>query len=262
MTTDDVVLLDRAEPGILIITLNRPDARNAVDARVAHALAAALDELDADPALRAGILTGRGPAFSAGQDLKALAAGEPSNLPELAEHGWGGFVKHVCRTPVIAAVNGFAFGGGMELALACDLIVASDTASFALPEVRRGLLAAAGGAPRVLQQLPPKIGMRLLLTGEPMTAAEAAGWGLVNEVVPADRLLGTALDLARTISRNAPLSVQAAKRIAVDAAHLSTWNGDAWAVVDREFDAVFGSEDAREGELAFAEKREPVWRGR
>lgn len=257
-----VVETERPDDGVLLITLNRPDARNAVNADVSRALAAALDLLDVDPDLRVGILTGRGPAFCAGQDLKAIAAGEPPVVPELADDGWAGFVRRSPRTPLIAAVNGFAYGGGMELALACDIVLASETAAFALPEVTRGLVAAAGGVPRILQQLPPKIGMRLLLTGQSMSAAEASRWGFVNEVVAPEDLLDAARALARTIAANAPLSVQATKRIAVQTAHLSTWDAATWSLVEREYAPVFASDDAREGAAAFAEKRVPVWRGR
>lgn len=245
---------------VLVIRINRPQARNAINAATARALGAALEQLQDDPELRVGVLTGTGAAFCAGQDLKALAAGE--RVMEKPEWGFGGWVRHYSAKPVIAALNGYAFGGGLELALACDLIIAAEGISLGLPEVKRGLFAAGGGVPRLAQQLPEKVAMRMVLTGEPISVGEALRWGLVNEVVPAEEVLEHALELAERISHNAPVAVQASKRIVALTAQSGTWEPEAWEIVQEEFDRVFSSEDAAEGAQAFAEKREPTWKGR
>ncbi|WP_277871565.1 enoyl-CoA hydratase-related protein [Cryobacterium luteum] len=162
---------------------------------------------------------------------------------------------------MIAAVNGFALGGGMEICLACDLIVASETAFFGLPEVTHGLFAAGGGLPRIAQQVPPKIAARWALTGAPVAAQEAARWGLVNDVVPPDDLLAAALEFARTIAGYAPLAVQSTKRLIHETVTASAWEPKPWDAIDSEIDSVFSSTDAAVGTTAFAEKRPPVWRG-
>ncbi len=256
----EVVLERHAD--VLIIRLNRPHARNAINAAVTARLGAALEELQDDDALRVAVLTGTGSVFCAGQDLKAFAAGEPVVPADRPEWGFAGWVSHFSAKPIIAALNGHAFGGGLELALACDLIVAADDAMLGLPEVTRGLFAAGGGVPRIVQQLPEKIGLHMLLTGDPMSVAEAARWGLVNETVAANQVLPRALALAGAIARNAPLSVQATKKVAALAGHTGTWTPEAWELVRAEFDRVFSSEDAAEGAAAFAHKRAPVWSGR
>lgn len=248
----------------MLITLNRPEARNAVDADVCRLVGTAVEQAENDVDIRAIVLTGAGDvSFCAGADLKAIARGE-APLPAGMEHwSFAGFVNHFTSKPTVAAVNGNALGGGTELALACDLVVAAESASFGLPEVKRGLVAAAGGAFRLAEQLPRKIAMRVLLTGEPLTAAEAARWGLVNEVVPASDVLRVALELADTVASNAPLAVQASKRIAYGAHDgRLPHEDDRWALTARESSAVFGSADAKEGPRAFAEKRAPVWTGR
>jgi crotonobetainyl-CoA hydratase len=248
----------------MLITLNRPEARNAVDAEVCRLVGTAVEEAEHDVDVRAIVVTGAGEqSFCAGADLKAIMRGEPP-LPAGMEHwSFAGFVNHFTSKPTIAAVNGTALGGGTELALACDLIVAADTATFGLPEVKRGLLAAAGGAFRLAAQLPPKIAMRALLTGEAITAADAERWGLVNVVVPAADVLTTALELADTIAANAPLAVQASKRIAYGAQDgRLPHEDDRWALTAGESATVFTSDDAKEGPRAFAEKRPPVWTGR
>lgn len=257
---DGVVRLERLGH-VLLMTLNRPDARNAVNAEVTAALGDALERLTSDPELRVGVLTGTGSAFCAGQDLKAFAAGEPPLSPEHPEWGFGGFVSHFTPKPLIAAVNGFAFGGGFELALACDLIVASESASFALPEVTVGLFAAGGGAPRIVQQLPPKVGAHMIFTGRPLSARDAERWGLVNEVVAPESLEATALELAGAIAANAPLAVQASKKVLALEGESSTWRRETWTLVMDEFRAVFGSNDAAEGARAFVQKRAPQWSG-
>ncbi len=251
---------------VLLVTLNRPEARNAVNARVHVALGEALEQAEHDPEIRCVIVTGAGDkAFCAGADLVALSRGESLRPEDPAQAAWGfaGFVAHPISKPVIAAVNGFALGGGTEIALASDLVVAADSARFGLPEVKRGILAAAGGAFRLVRQIPQKQAMEMLLTGDPISADEAKALGLVNQVVPLDGLLDAAFALAERITVNAPLSVQASKRIALGIEDGRLPGDDPqWARNARETKAVFTSEDAKEGPKAFAEKRPPVWKAR
>lgn len=259
------VRVDRRDH-VLIATINRPEARNAVNAAVHVGLGEALETAEQDPDIWVVILTGAGEqAFCAGADLKALARGEriiPDNKTQSA-WGFAGVVRHPISKPLIAAVNGFALGGGTELALACDLVVAAEHARFGLPEVKRGILAAAGGAFRLVQQLPPKLAMEYLLTGDPFTAEKAVELGFVNRVVPLDQLMDAALDLAGRIIVNAPLSVQASKRIAMGISAGRIADDDAcWEVNKCEAILVMKSEDAREGPRAFAEKRPPIWKAR
>ena len=249
---------------IMLITLNRPEVRNAVNAKLARAVGKALDEADADASVRAVIMTGAGDkAFCAGADLKAVARGEFSAEGFKPHWGFAGCVTHPIAKPVIAAVNGFALGGGTEIALWADLVVAAETAQFGLPEVKRGIIAGAGGAFRLAAHLPTKVAMEILLTGEPVSAATALHLGLVNRVVPQDQVLPAALALAETICVNAPLAVQASKRLArgiADGAIPSEQN--AWERTAAEIATVMRSADAKEGPRAFAEKRAPVWEGR
>jgi crotonobetainyl-CoA hydratase len=262
VSSTDTPVLTEVRGHILLITLNRPEARNAINGTMAVELGAAIDKLNADIELRAAVITGAGSAFCAGMDLKGFAAGEPLLPVGHEEWGFGGFASHFATKPIVAAVHGFAFGGGFEIALACDLIVAADDARFAFPEVTRGLFAAGGGVPRILQQVPQKVGMRMLLTGQPLPASEAARWGLVNELVPAANVLATALELAQAIAANAPVGVQTTKRLAAALTTESTWSDVTRAELRRAVTTVFESEDAKEGATAFAEKRDPVWRGR
>ncbi|MDX6741469.1 crotonase/enoyl-CoA hydratase family protein [Actinocorallia sp. A-T 12471] len=257
------VLVDRDEH-VLVLTINRPRVRNAVDADVCALIGTALEEAEHDSEVRCVVLTGAGEAsFSSGADLKAIARGERLVPEGMEQWSFAGFVRHFTSKPTIAAVNGTALGGGMELALACDLVVAVESAVFGLPEVKRGLVAAAGGAFRITRALPPKIAMELLMTGAPLTASDAAAWGLVNHVVPDGTALAKAMEIARVISANAPLAVQATKRIAYGAREGAPAGEDTlWDLSDAEVSGVYASEDAQEGPRAFAEKRAPVWRAR
>lgn len=259
-------VLSERRDHVLILTINRPEARNAVNAAVHVGLGVGLEEAENDPEIRAVIVTGAGDqAFCAGADLKAVARGERLEPADKAQRAWGfaGFVQHPISKPIIAAVNGFALGGGTELALASDIVIAVEKAQFGLPEVKRGIIAAAGGAFRIAQQLPTKIAMEMLLTGEPISAQRALELGLANRVVPFDQLMETALDMAGRIAVNAPLAVQASKRIAMGIADGRIASDDAfWEANRRETRIVFQSEDSREGPRAFAEKRQPVWQAR
>ena len=248
----------------LIITINRPEARNAVNQAVSIGLGDALQQAQDDPEIWAVVLTGAGEkSFCAGADLKAISRGENIFHPDHSEWGFAGFVQHFIDKPVIAAVNGTALGGGTELALASDLVVAQASAQFGLPEVKRGLIAAAGGVFRIVDQLPRKVAMQLLVTGEPISAEEALRWGLINQVVPDGTVLDAALALAERITVNAPLAVQASKRVAAGADDGAiTAEKDAWKRSNREMRVVFTSEDAMEGPMAFAQKRAPVWKAR
>ncbi|NMN96703.1 crotonase/enoyl-CoA hydratase family protein [Antrihabitans stalactiti] len=262
--TEPVVLTRDAHT--LVITINRPAARNAIDRAVTVAIGDALEAAENDRDIRAVVLTGAGEkSFCAGADLKAIARGEaivPTDGPRAA-WGFAGYVSHRISKPAIAAVNGVALGGGTELVLASDIAVASADALFGLPEVKRGIIAGAGGVFRLPQQIPPKIALELMFTGEPISAQRALTLGLINRVTAPDRVLDEALALARTIAANAPLAVQASKRIAkhiVDGT--ITAESASWELSARERAVVRSSADAQEGPRAFAEKREPVWTGR
>ncbi|MFA5580346.1 MAG: crotonase/enoyl-CoA hydratase family protein [Paracoccaceae bacterium] len=264
-TKTDVVLVER-RGHVMIITLNRPEARNAVNIHTHMGVGNALEEAEADPDVWVVILTGAGDkAFCAGADLVAVSRGESlmPDDPKQAAWGFAGFVSHPISKPVIAAVNGFALGGGTELSLAADLVVAADTAAFGLPEVKRGIFAGAGGAFRIVQQLPTKIGMEVVLTGNRLTAQRAHELGLVNRVVPFDQLMDAAMALAEEITVNAPIAVQVTKRIAmgIDNGHIAA-DDEHWERARREGAYLMSTEDAKEGPRAFAEKREPVWKGR
>jgi enoyl-CoA hydratase len=247
----------QAEGGVLTITINRAAQRNAVNHDVAVGLAAALDRLDAEPDLAVGVLTGDGGTFSAGMDLKAFATGQ---TPVIPGRGLGGLTRATVRKPLIAAVEGWALGGGFELALACDLIVAAEDATFGFPEVKRGLIAGEGGVLRLPHRVPHHLALRLLLTGDPMTAVEAERFGLIAQLTPPGDALAGAQALATRVAANAPLALAAVKQVLRETQGL----GDAEAFLrqDEIGAGLLTSEDAREGALAFAEKRAPVWRGR
>jgi enoyl-CoA hydratase len=242
-----------AEGDVLVVTIARPEARNAVNLAVAEGIAAALDRLDAEDDLRAGVLTGDGGTFCAGMDLKAFVAGERSHVEG---RGFAGIVQGPPRKPLIAAVEGWALAGGFEVALACDLIVAARDARFGIPEVKRGLVAAGGALLRLPRRIPYHLAMELALTGDPISAERAADLGIVSRLTEPGEALAAALELARTIAANGPLAVDATKRLLV------ADEGDAWERQAEIVAPVFASEDAREGSVAFAEKRPPVWRGR
>ncbi|HET9255611.1 MAG TPA: crotonase/enoyl-CoA hydratase family protein [Pseudonocardiaceae bacterium] len=252
----DLVLHERHE-GVLTITINRPAQKNAVNHEVAVQLASAVDLLDADPEVSVGVLTGAGGVFSAGMDLKAFAKGE---RPVLPGRGFGGLTRAAVRKPLIAAVEGWALGGGFELVLACDLIVAADNARFGCPEVTWGLVAAEGGLVRLPHRLPYHIAVRVLLTGEPLPATEAKAYGLVNELAAPGGALDAAHELARRVAKNAPLALAATKEVLRETKGLK--DSDAFQRQDQLTSGLFSSEDAHEGALAFAEKRAPVWHGR
>lgn len=259
------VVIERADH-VMIVTINRPEVRNCVNLAVHVGIGEALENAERDPNVRVLILTGAGDkAFCAGADLKALARGERIIPDDPARAAWGfaGYVRHHISKPTIAAVNGAAIGGGTELTLASDLAVAANTATFGLPEVKRGILAAAGGAFRIAAQLPPKIGLELLLTGDAISAHRALGLGLVNAVVPTEALMAEALKLAARIAFNAPLSVQASKRIA-RGIHCGRIEAESayWEATRREAAILWQSEDAQEGLRAFTEKRQPIWKAR
>jgi crotonobetainyl-CoA hydratase len=249
---------------VALITINRPEARNAVNGAVSTAVGDALSAAQRDPEVWAVVITGAGDkSFCAGADLKAISRGENLFHAEHADWGFAGYVHHFIDKPTIAAVNGTALGGGSELALASDLIVACESASFGLPEVKRGLIAGAGGVFRIVEQLPQKVALELVFTGEPLPAADALKWGLINQVVPDGTVVEAALALAERITVNAPLSVQASKRLAygADDGVIAT-EEPKWDRTTREFTELLKTQDAKEGPLAFAEKRQPVWKAR
>jgi enoyl-CoA hydratase len=249
-------VLTEVSDGVAVITINRPEARNAVNGEVARGIAAAMDEADASNDVRVIVLTGAGGTFSAGMDLKGFLSGDSPIVPG---RGFGGLVQQPPGKPLIAAVEGYALAGGFELVLTCDLVVASTEARFGLPEVRRGLVAGAGGLLRLPRRIPYHLAMEVALTGDHFTAARLHEAGLVNVLVPAAGALAGARELAARIAKGAPLALAATKRVIVESAG---W--DSGAEFDRQGEIiapVFTSKDAMEGAAAFAEKRAPNWRG-
>jgi enoyl-CoA hydratase len=253
----DAPVLTERRGRVLIITINRPEQRNAVTAAVAHGIAAALEELDADAGLTVGVLTGAGKGFCAGMDLKAFVAGERMHVEG---RGFAGITRRSAEKPLIAAIEGFAVAGGLEVALACDLIVAARGARLGIPEVKRSLVAAGGALLRLPRALPRTVAMELALTGDPIEAERAYELGLLNRLAEPGQALDTALKLAGTIAANGPLALAATKRIMVESAD---WPDSEFFERQRLIsDPVRESEDAREGATAFSERRDPVWKGR
>ena len=254
--SDNQEVLTEVEDGVLIVTINRPDAKNAMSKAAAEGIAAAMDRLDSEDDLRVGILTGAGGTFCSGMDLKGFLRGES---PTVEGRGFGGVVQAPPAKPLIAAVEGYALAGGLELMIACDLVVAHKDAKFGIPEVKRGLVAAAGGVMMLPDQIPERIAMELALTGEFIDAARAYELGLINEVVNGPALEG-AKTLAAKIAANGPLAVRVSKQVMKDS---RGWAMDERYTKQTQLIApVFVSEDAREGAAAFAEKRKPNWKGK
>src|SRR5881275_1260478 len=242
---NDQAVLSESRDGVLLITLNRPDARNAVNLALAEGVAAALDELDSDDGLSVGVLTGSGKGFSAGMDLKAFVTGE---RPWVGDRGFAGIVQRASRKPLIAAIEGFAVAGGLEIALACDLIVASKGARLGIPEVKRSLVAAGGGLLRLPRMLPRNIAMELALTGDPIEADRAYALGLVNRLAEPGQAVTVALELAESIAANGPLALAATKRILTESVD---WpDAEFFSRQGEIVEPVMRSEDAREGATA------------
>ena len=249
-------VLTEVRDGVLIVTINRPEAKNAMTKAAAEGIAEAMDRLDAEDDLRVGILTGAGGTFCSGMDLKGFLRGES---PSIEGRGFGGVVQAPPKKPLIAAVEGYALAGGLELMIACDLVVAHRDAKFGIPEVKRGLVAAAGGVMMLPDQIPERVAMELALTGDFIGAERAYELGLINRISDGDALSG-AMDLAASIAANGPLAVKVSKQIVKESR--------GWSM-DERYDKqaqligpVFVSEDAREGAAAFAEKRKPDWKGK
>jgi enoyl-CoA hydratase len=249
-------VLTEVEDGILIVTINRPEAKNAMNKAAAEGICAAMDRLEADDSLRCAILTGAGGTFCSGMDLKGFLRGETPSIPG---RGFGGLSQWTPKKPVIAAVDGYALAGGMELALSCDLIVANAGAKFGIPEAKRGLAAAAGGLIKLPRQIPPRIAMELALTGDFIDAQRAYALGFINRIVEGPAIEG-AKELARRVAENGPLALIASKAI-VRESHEWT-EAEMWDKQNAHTMPVFTSSDAREGAAAFAEKRKPNWQGK
>jgi enoyl-CoA hydratase len=250
-------VLTERRGSVLLITLNRPEVRNAVNAALAAGLAAALDELDGDDSLSVGVLTGEGGFFSAGMDLGAFVKGESAWF---GDRGFAGITQRASRKPLIAAIEGFALAGGLEIALSCDLIVAASGARMGIPEVKRSLIAAGGALLRMPRRMPYHVVMELALKGDPLPAERFEQLGLVNRVVEPGTAVDVALELAEELAKNAPLALVATKQILQEQFDWST--AEMWERQGAISGPVFASEDAKEGSAAFKEKREPVWKGR
>jgi len=254
----DALVLTEEKNGVLVITINRPDSRNAINYDTAVQMAQAFERLDADPSIHIGILTGVGKGFSAGMDLKDFA--KSRIRPRIGNRGFAGLTESPPTKPLIAAVEGFALAGGFEMVLACDMVVAAKDAKFGLPEVKRGLVPGSGGLLRLPRRLPQPIAMEMVLTGDMFSAERAYQFGLVNELTEPGQALAGAQALAQRISENGPLAIQTAKHIINESADWS--QQEMFAKQAPMMQHIFESEDAREGSLAFAEKRKPVWQGK
>ncbi|WP_030923883.1 crotonase/enoyl-CoA hydratase family protein [Streptosporangium amethystogenes] len=251
----DEVLVE-VDDGVAVITINRPKARNAINGTVARGVAAALDELEERKDVAAYVLTGAGGTFCSGMDLKGFLSGD---FPVVEGRGFGGVAETPPKKPLIAAVEGYALAGGCELALACDIIIASEEAKFGLPEPKRGLVAGAGGVMRLPRRIPYHIAMEIALTGDHFPASRLYEVGLVNHITPVGEALAKAVELAKRIAANAPMALAATKRVIVESAD---WSLDEMFRKQGEIiNPVFGSKDAMEGAAAFAEKRAPQWKG-
>jgi enoyl-CoA hydratase len=244
---------------VAVMTLRRPEARNAISPEMANALEAAIDRLEADDEAWVAVLAAEGSVFCAGADLKAIATGRAGEI-QTERGGFAGFVRRERTKPVIAAVDGPALAGGTEIVLACDMVVASTAASFGLPEVKRSLVAAAGGLFRLPRALPPAIAMEVALTGDPITAERAAHFGLINQLVEPGGARAAALALAERVVVNAPIAVRASRRVLVAA--LAGDDAALWKITERAMIEAARTEDFAEGPRAFIEKRPPVWKGR
>jgi enoyl-CoA hydratase/carnithine racemase len=259
-TQPGAILFEVLEPHIALVTINRPEARNAVNGAVATGLEQAVDRIETDPDLWVAILTGAGPhAFCAGADLKEISAGRGFAL-STSKGGFGGFVRARRTKLWIAAAQGHALAGGLELLLSCDLSVVADTATFGLPEVKRSLLAAAGGVFRLPRAVPKAIALEMIATGDAISAARAGQFGLVNAVVPAADVMASALTLARRVAVNAPVAVRESLGVARQAYDLT--DAELWDVSGAASGRVWATEDFKEGPRAFVEKRPPRWVGR
>ncbi|MGX9523232.1 crotonase/enoyl-CoA hydratase family protein [Alcaligenes nematophilus] len=253
----ELVTLERIGK-VLLITLNRPEARNAINLETAQALAQALDEFDADPSIAVGVLTGANNTFCAGMDLKAFA--KTGQRPYVGDRGFAGICERPPAKPLIAAVEGYCLAGGFEIALSCDLIVAADSANFGLPEVKRGIVPGSGGMVRLPGRIPYHMAMEMVLTGGMYPAARMAELGLVSRLAEAGKATEQALALAEQIAANGPLAVQTAKSIISQS---RDWRqSDLFDLQRPRIAGIFTSADAKEGATAFAEKREPVWQGK
>ena len=255
MSDTQEVLVD-IEDGVMTITMNRPEAKNAMNKSMAEGISAAIDEFEASADIRVAVLAGKGGTFCSGMDLKGFLAGESPSVPG---RGFGGLSHYSPAKPLIAATEGYALAGGFELVLACDMVVASRAAKFGLPEVKRSLVAGAGGVFRLPQQIPERIAMEMVMTGDHYSAERMYEVGLVNALTDEGKALDGAKELAGRIAINGPLATAASKKIMQE---YKSWPHDEiWDRQQEILGPVFSSSDAREGATAFAEKRAPVWKG-